>query len=177
MRDGHHFLAKNDSYLRTTSWNTCSLKNNWCNARPPCDCWDIVQSDQQLPEWLSLVMSFTDHVQNGQPKEVLKSSSKTCSACIATAILLHPVQQQVDSSQQRDLTLMPKCRCQNWQSAAPPAIVPSRKGLISITFLTVCDAACRRSASRSGRLTASYRTWHSKQPGIHQKHCWLTRRS
>jgi hypothetical protein len=25
---------------------------------------------------------------------------------------------------------------QNWQSAAPPAIVPSKKSLISITFLT-----------------------------------------
>ena len=34
---------------------------------------------------------------------------------------------------------MPRLRCQNWQSAAPPAMVPSRYGLISITFLTVCD--------------------------------------
>jgi len=34
---------------------------------------------------------------------------------------------------------MPRLRCQNWQSAAPPAMVPSRNGLISITFLTVCD--------------------------------------
>lgn len=36
---------------------------------------------------------------------------------------------------------MPRWRCQNWQSAAPPAMVPSRKGLISITFFTVCEAA------------------------------------
>jgi len=33
-------------------------------------------------------------------------------------------------------TLMPKFRCQNWQSAAPPAIVPSIYGLISIIFFT-----------------------------------------
>ena len=38
-------------------------------------------------------------------------------------------------------TCRPRFRSQNWQSAAPPAIVPSRKGLISITFFTVCDAA------------------------------------
>ena len=36
---------------------------------------------------------------------------------------------------------MPRLRCQNWQSAAPPAMVPNKNGLISITFLTVCDAA------------------------------------
>ena len=29
--------------------------------------------------------------------------------------------------------------CQNWQSAAPPAIVPNKCGLISITFFTVCE--------------------------------------
>lgn len=38
-------------------------------------------------------------------------------------------------------TWRPRLRCQNWQSAAPPAMVPSRKGLISMTFLTVCEAA------------------------------------
>ena len=36
---------------------------------------------------------------------------------------------------------MPKFLCQNWQSAAPPAIVPSMYGLISIIFFTDCDAA------------------------------------
>ena len=34
---------------------------------------------------------------------------------------------------------MPRLRCQKAQSAAPPAIVPTKYGLISITFLTVCD--------------------------------------
>jgi hypothetical protein len=41
----------------------------------------------------------------------------------------------------KDHTWRPRLRCQNWQSAAPPAMVPSKKGLISMTFLTVCDAA------------------------------------
>lgn len=36
---------------------------------------------------------------------------------------------------------MPRLRSQKEQSAAPPAIVPSRYGLISITFFTVPDAA------------------------------------
>ena len=35
---------------------------------------------------------------------------------------------------------VPKFRSQKEQSAAPPAMVPKRKGLISITFLTVPDA-------------------------------------
>jgi hypothetical protein len=35
---------------------------------------------------------------------------------------------------------MPRLRCQKEQSAAPPAIVPKRKGLISMTFFTVCEA-------------------------------------
>jgi hypothetical protein len=35
---------------------------------------------------------------------------------------------------------LPKSLSQNWQSAAPPAIVPSKNGLISITFFTLCDA-------------------------------------
>lgn len=39
-------------------------------------------------------------------------------------------------------TLTPRFLSQNWQSAAPPAIVPSKKGLISMTFFTVCEAAC-----------------------------------
>ena len=39
------------------------------------------------------------------------------------------------------LACRPRLRCQNWQSAAPPAMVPSRYLLISITFLTVWDAA------------------------------------
>lgn len=34
-------------------------------------------------------------------------------------------------------TCIPRFRCQNMQSAAPPAMVPKRKGLISITFFTV----------------------------------------
>ena len=34
---------------------------------------------------------------------------------------------------------LPRLRCQNWQSAAPPAMVPSKYGLISITFFTVWD--------------------------------------
>ena len=32
---------------------------------------------------------------------------------------------------------LPRSRSQNWQSAAPPAIVPRRKGLISMTFFTL----------------------------------------
>jgi hypothetical protein len=39
------------------------------------------------------------------------------------------------------ITCLPRFLSQNWQSAAPPAIVPSKKGLISMTFLTVCEAA------------------------------------
>ena len=35
---------------------------------------------------------------------------------------------------------VPKFRSQKAQSAAPPAMVPRRKGLISMTFLTVCEA-------------------------------------
>ena len=35
---------------------------------------------------------------------------------------------------------LPKSRSQNWQSAAPPAIVPSRYGFISITFFTEPEA-------------------------------------
>ena len=35
---------------------------------------------------------------------------------------------------------MPRFLCQNWQSAAPPAIVPSMCGFISIIFFTDCDA-------------------------------------
>merc|ERR1719181_1218628 len=35
---------------------------------------------------------------------------------------------------------VPRFRSHKAQSAAPPAIVPNKKGLISITFLTVCDA-------------------------------------
>ncbi|KAK1837272.1 hypothetical protein QBC39DRAFT_387567 [Podospora conica] len=35
---------------------------------------------------------------------------------------------------------MPSHASQYWQSAAPPAMVPSRSLLISITFLTVCEA-------------------------------------
>merc|ERR1719230_1211110 len=35
---------------------------------------------------------------------------------------------------------IPKLRSQNAQSAAPPAMVPKRYGLISMTFFTVCDA-------------------------------------
>ena len=35
---------------------------------------------------------------------------------------------------------MPRFRSQKEQSAAPPAIVPSRYGLISMTFFTVPDA-------------------------------------
>ena len=31
-------------------------------------------------------------------------------------------------------------RSQKLQSAAPPAMVPSKEGLISITFCTVCEA-------------------------------------
>lgn len=38
------------------------------------------------------------------------------------------------------ITLIPRFLCQNWQSAAPPAIVPSIYGLISIIFFTDCDA-------------------------------------
>jgi hypothetical protein len=40
-------------------------------------------------------------------------------------------------------TCLPRFRCQNWQSAAPPAMVPSRYLLISMTFFTVCDAGTR----------------------------------
>ena len=35
---------------------------------------------------------------------------------------------------------MDSTRSQYEQSAAPPAMVPSRYGLISITFFTVCEA-------------------------------------
>lgn len=35
---------------------------------------------------------------------------------------------------------MPSQASQYWQSAAPPAMVPSKTLLISITFLTVCEA-------------------------------------
>ncbi len=78
-------------------------------------------------------------------------------------------------------TCLPRLRCQNWQSAAPPAIVPSRKGLISITFFTVWDAEPhtrtmiqqRRSARnlsrseiacRNVRYRASLAQWQWKQP-------------
>ena len=40
-----------------------------------------------------------------------------------------------------ELTWSPRFLNQNWQSAAPPAIVPNKNGLISITFFTVCEAA------------------------------------
>lgn len=35
---------------------------------------------------------------------------------------------------------MPRYASQYWQSAAPPAMVPSRQLLISMTFFTVCEA-------------------------------------
>ena len=41
------------------------------------------------------------------------------------------------------LACMPSVLCQKEQSAAPPAIVPSKYGLVSMTFLTVCEAASR----------------------------------
>jgi hypothetical protein len=42
-------------------------------------------------------------------------------------------------------------RSQNMQSAASPAMVPSRNWLISITFLTVCEAAGAQ--GHSGRVS------------------------
>lgn len=48
---------------------------------------------------------------------------------------------------------MPKFRSQNEQSAAPPAIVPRRKGLISMTFLTVPEAMYAPMVERESTLT------------------------
>lgn len=42
------------------------------------------------------------------------------------------------------LHCLPRSLSQNWQSAAPPAIVPSKNGLISITFFTLCEAVYHR---------------------------------
>ena len=47
-------------------------------------------------------------------------------------------------------TWRPRLRSQNWQSAAPPAMVPSRCGLISITFFTVWEAAGREWRQSAG---------------------------
>jgi hypothetical protein len=52
--------------------------------------------------------------------------------CVPELLLL-----QLQKRLHRVRTCVPKLRCQNWQSAAPPAMVPSRYLLISITFFTV----------------------------------------
>ena len=43
---------------------------------------------------------------------------------------------------------MPRFLSQNEQSAAPPAIVPSKYGLISMTFLTLWDATNKQKIMR-----------------------------
>lgn len=50
---------------------------------------------------------------------------------------------ELEGASRVPLTWIPRFLCQNWQSAAPPAMVPRRYGLISMTFLTVCEAAKR----------------------------------
>jgi len=50
---------------------------------------------------------------------------------------------------------MPRYRSQYEQSAAPPAIVPSRKGLISMTFLTVCEAMYAPADARESTATTT----------------------
>lgn len=56
---------------------------------------------------------------------------------------------------------MPRRRCQNWQSAAPPAMVPSRYGLISMTFFTVCERRDRAlSYPRDKKCRSGTGGWH-----------------
>jgi len=53
---------------------------------------------------------------------------------------LHHVSSSSTSEWPRYLHRLPNSLSQYAQSAAPPAIVPSKYGLISITFFTVCEA-------------------------------------
>lgn len=73
---------------------------------------------------------------------------------------------------------MPRFLCQNWQSAAPPAIVPSMYGLISIIFFTDCEAVKITDLSgkheafytfpttQKKKLNSQYQTWTHKHTDV-----------
>ena len=60
----------------------------------------------------------------------------------------------------------PRLRSQNWQSAAPPAMVPRRNGLISIIFLTVWDAGVRSARQKLNTHTTYYKGLHMYGPMV-----------
>ena len=90
--------------------------------------------------------SFKQHDTCGSPQTLLEDveSDHTVSSISASGNLIPLFGSHVHGKgRKKKVTCIPRLRSQNWQSAAPPAMVPSRNGLISMTFFTVCEAACQ----------------------------------